>query len=564
VENSVPTIFFSYSHSDETFRDQLETHLSGLKRQKAISSWHDRKIVAGSAVDETIDRHLDAADVILLLISPDFIASDYCYDKEVQRALQRHAEGTARVIPVILRPCDWHGLLFGELLATPTDGRAITLWPNRDEAFLDVVKSIKFALQDLGRFSTNSVATPPVAAAPSPIPSQPFREVKVELGGAAHGHPVPSNTAPLTASKETEAKGRARAPSQLPSVGVDLGTTSARIYIEGRGIVLDEHSVLAVDGSSRRIFGVGDSALELLVGRRDAQLIHPLSESVVSDPDAAFQMLSHFLKALGVQPGSRVVFAVPEVATKASLKVLFEVAKRAKLGRVEFVRRTFLAAISDCLPVKPLHSGMVVEIGAGTTDVTVLSESRVYHSFFVRTGGNNVDEAIIRFMRRAFNQIIGERTAEFIKIHLGSAWPLAEKQSMGFKGRNAIEGVVKTTVLTDGEVRNTIQECIEPIARLIREARDRTPPSIFSAATDDVVVLGGGGALIRGIGEFFQDRLQIRVLTQKDPLRSVVSGFGPLFDGDWKPAEPLVYPPLKLRPALVPGGNAEVSTLQHP
>src|ERR1017187_8236343 len=112
-----------------------------MKRQKVIEAWHDRKIIAGSVIDDAIDKQLNASDVILLLISPDFIASDYCYDKEVLRALKRHSEGTARVIPVILRPCDWHGLPFGKLLATPTDGRPITMWPNIDQAFLDVVTS---------------------------------------------------------------------------------------------------------------------------------------------------------------------------------------------------------------------------------------------------------------------------------------------------------------------------------------------------------------------------------------------------------------------------------------
>jgi hypothetical protein len=145
------TLFFSYSHIDEALRDQLEKHLAGLHRQDIISSWHDRRITAGTEFGDAIDSHIDTADVILLLVSPDFIASDYCYEKEMVRALERHQKGQARVIPVILRPCDWHGLPFGKLLATPTDGRAITRWPNIDEAFLDVVKAIKAALNETGQ-----------------------------------------------------------------------------------------------------------------------------------------------------------------------------------------------------------------------------------------------------------------------------------------------------------------------------------------------------------------------------------------------------------------------------
>jgi hypothetical protein len=143
------TLFFSYSHVDENLRDQLEIHLSGLRRQGLIDSWHDRRITAGEEFGAAIDGHIDTADVILLLISPDFIASDYCYEREMKRALERHQRREARVIPVILRPCDWHDLPFGKLLATPTDGRPITKWTNIDEAFQDVVSAIKEALKPL-------------------------------------------------------------------------------------------------------------------------------------------------------------------------------------------------------------------------------------------------------------------------------------------------------------------------------------------------------------------------------------------------------------------------------
>jgi len=147
----VSSLFFSYSHVDESLRDQLEKHLSGLRRQGVISAWHDRRITAGTDLGKAIDNYLDTADLILLLISPDFIASDYCYEREMGRAIERHRNGEARVIPVILRPCDWHGLPFGDLLATPKDGLPITMWPNIDQAFLEVVTAIKCALEELGQ-----------------------------------------------------------------------------------------------------------------------------------------------------------------------------------------------------------------------------------------------------------------------------------------------------------------------------------------------------------------------------------------------------------------------------
>jgi hypothetical protein len=146
----VATLFFSYSHKDEDLRDQLEVHLSMLKREGLIDAWHDRRIIAGDEVDGRIDENLERADVILLLVSPDFLASSYCYDKEMQRAMQRHQDGSARVIPVILRPCDWKNAPFGKLLAAPTDGKPVTRWPDRDEAFLDVAKHIRSALTASG------------------------------------------------------------------------------------------------------------------------------------------------------------------------------------------------------------------------------------------------------------------------------------------------------------------------------------------------------------------------------------------------------------------------------
>jgi hypothetical protein len=140
------TLFFSYSHKDEDLRDQLETHLAMLKREGTVDVWHDRRIVAGEPVDGKVSEHLEAADIVLLLVSPDFLASRYCYDVEVARAMARHESGAARVIPVILRACDWKKAPFGKLLATPKDGKPVTKWPDRDEAFLEVVNAIRAAL----------------------------------------------------------------------------------------------------------------------------------------------------------------------------------------------------------------------------------------------------------------------------------------------------------------------------------------------------------------------------------------------------------------------------------
>lgn len=152
----MPKLFFSYSHRDEGLRDQLETHLALLKRQGVIEAWHDRRLLVGSEVDSGISQNLEEADIILLLVSADFLGSDYCYSREMTRAMERHEAGTARVIPVILRACDWQGALFGKLLATPRDGKAVTLWSDHDEAFADVARHIRKAVEGIHRGPTTA------------------------------------------------------------------------------------------------------------------------------------------------------------------------------------------------------------------------------------------------------------------------------------------------------------------------------------------------------------------------------------------------------------------------
>jgi len=175
----VKSVFFSYSHKDEVLRDQLETHLAMLKRQGVISTWHDRRLVAGGNVDDGIAQALDQADIVLLLVSPDFLASDYCYGVEVALALERHAAGEACVIPVILRPCDWHVAPFGKLLAAPTDGRPVTKWPDLDDAFLDITKAIRTAASPKGDAVTTPSAPRETARAAQSMPGPRYSNLRV-------------------------------------------------------------------------------------------------------------------------------------------------------------------------------------------------------------------------------------------------------------------------------------------------------------------------------------------------------------------------------------------------
>jgi hypothetical protein len=181
------TLFFSYSHRDEALRDQLETHLAMLKRQGFITTWHDRRITAGESFGDAISANLERADIVLLLVSPDFIASDYCYEKEMIRTLERHKEGTCTAIPVILRPCDWHDAPFRGLLASPKDGKAITLWPNIDEAFLDVTRAIKSALAKRGAPRAGTAAASAKARHASAAPAMAPRFEQSTRRQAFHG-----------------------------------------------------------------------------------------------------------------------------------------------------------------------------------------------------------------------------------------------------------------------------------------------------------------------------------------------------------------------------------------
>lgn len=164
-------LFFSYSHADSALRDQLEKQLSMLKRQGVIDTWHDRRIGAGEELDRAISEHVETDDIILLLVSPDFLASDYCYEREMTRAMERHTTGTAIVIPVILRACDWHGAPFGKLMATPTDGRPVTQWPDLDQAFLEVTKAVRGAVGRLGKSGASAHAAKPATAVAAPAAS---------------------------------------------------------------------------------------------------------------------------------------------------------------------------------------------------------------------------------------------------------------------------------------------------------------------------------------------------------------------------------------------------------
>jgi hypothetical protein len=179
----MPSVFFSYSHADEDLRDQLEKQLSTLKRQGVIETWHDRRIGAGNEIDRAISERIETDDLILLLVSPDFIASDYCYDREMRRAMERHESGDAIVIPVILRPCDWHGTPFGKLLAVPTDGKPVTQWPDRDQAFLEVAKSVREAAARVPDLRQRATAFGPAGS----VQADALRDAGERIGEALRG-----------------------------------------------------------------------------------------------------------------------------------------------------------------------------------------------------------------------------------------------------------------------------------------------------------------------------------------------------------------------------------------
>jgi len=284
-------------------------------------------------------------------------------------------------------------------------------------------------------------------------------------------------------------------------LAIDLGTANTLVYARGRGIVVNEPSIVAINKVTNKVEAVGHEAKEML-GRTPGTIvaIKPMKDGVIADFDVTEEMLKYFIKKAHnrnylISP--RIVICIPSEITQVEKRAVRESALRANASEVYLVEEAMAAAIGAGLPITEPSGNMIVDIGGGTTDIAVISLSGIVYSRSVRVAGNEMDEAIIQYVKRKHNLLIGERTAEQIKIQVGSAATLEEPQEMEIKGRNLIEGIPKTVSINDEEIREALTDSISTIVNAVRVALERTPPELSADIVDKGIVLTGGGALLK-------------------------------------------------------------------
>lgn len=313
-------------------------------------------------------------------------------------------------------------------------------------------------------------------------------------------------------------------------LAIDLGTANTLVFAKGKGIVVNEPSIVAINKNTGEVEAVGKEAKEML-GRTPGNIvaIRPMKDGVIADFKVTERMLNYFIhKAHGrkVLVHPRIVIGVPSEITQVEKRAVIDSAYRAKASEVHLVEQAMVAAIGAGLPVTEPSGNMVVDIGGGTTDVAVISLSGIVYARSVRVAGNEMDDAIMQFLKRKYNLLIGERTGEAIKIQIGSAYPLDKPMTMEIKGRNLIEGVPKTVSIDDTEIREALSECVATIMNAIRVALERTPPELSADISDRGIVLTGGGAMLKNLDKRIREETGLPVSIAEDPLASVVLGTG--------------------------------------
>ncbi len=314
-------------------------------------------------------------------------------------------------------------------------------------------------------------------------------------------------------------------------LAIDLGTANTLVAARGHGIVVREPSVVVINKLTNRIEAVGKEAKEML-GRTpgNVESVRPMKDGVIADFDVTEQMLKYFIrKAHGgrrIPARPRIVIGVPSEITPVEKRAVRESAMSAGAAEVYLVEQAMMAAIGAGLPITEPSGNMVVDIGGGTSDVAVISLSGTVYSASVRVAGNEMDSAIIQYLKRKYNLLIGERTAERIKIEIGSAYPLKEELRLEIKGRDLVEGVPRTLVITDEEIRESLAEPVSTIVEAVRQALERTPPELSADIMDKGIVLSGGGAMLRALDQRLRDETGLPVVLAEDPLASVVLGTG--------------------------------------
>jgi rod shape-determining protein MreB len=326
----------------------------------------------------------------------------------------------------------------------------------------------------------------------------------------------------------------ARAFGLTTDLAIDLGTANTCVYAPGRGIVLNEPSVVAFNTVSSKVEAVGNAAKEML-GRTPGHMvaIKPMRDGVIADFEAAEKMLAYFVRKAHHRSGwvrPRVVIGVPAEITPVERRAVQESAYRARASEVHLVDEAMAAAVGTGMPITEPTGNMIVDIGGGTTDIAVISLAGIVYSRSVRVAGNEMDEAIIDHMKKAHGLLIGERTAENIKIEVGSAAPLETRLTMEVKGRHLTDGVPSTVLVNDGEIREALSETVGLIVRAVRDALERVPPELSADICERGIVLTGGGSLLKNLDRRIRQDTLLPVMVAEDPLSSVVLGAGKMLD----------------------------------
>jgi rod shape-determining protein MreB len=320
-------------------------------------------------------------------------------------------------------------------------------------------------------------------------------------------------------------------------LAIDLGTANTCVFAPGRGVVVNEPSIIAFNTTTGSIEAVGSDARDML-GRTPGHLrpIRPIKEGVIADFDAAEKMMTHFIRKahrrLGAWMRPRVVIGVPTEITPVERRAVKDSAHRAKASEVHLVDEPMAAAVGAGLPISDAAGNMIIDIGGGTTDIAVISLAGVVCGRSVRVAGDAMDEAIIQYLRKRHDMLIGERTAEELKCKIGSASDFAQPLTMDVKGRDLARGVPKMLTVSDGEIREALADPIKVIMRAVLETLDRIPPELSADIYDRGISLSGGGSLLRHLDRRIHQETQLPVQLVQDPLSSVVLGAGKMLTDD--------------------------------
>lgn len=315
-------------------------------------------------------------------------------------------------------------------------------------------------------------------------------------------------------------------------IGIDLGTANTLVYVRGRGIAIEEPSVVAINKRTKEILAIGQEA-KRMVGRTPAHIvaIRPLVDGVISDFEITEQMLRYFFDRVHKEkftllPRPRVVIGIPHSVTEVERRAVEEGAINAGAREVYLIEEPIAAAIGARLPIQDASGSMIIDIGGGTTEVAVMSLGGVVASRSLRIAGDEMNDDIIQYAREKFNLVLGERTAEEIKIKIGSAYELKEKLEAPMRGRNLVTGLPKEIIVNDEQIREAIKKSVNAIMDSIRATMEETPPELLADIMDKGIVLAGGGALLRGLDKKIAEETQTQVHIADDPLTAVVRGTG--------------------------------------